>query len=239
MNVANESSPAPSLRRLPFLIRLAPQFLNSLSAVLQENDASGEMNGLLFGLVESDFAVVQVFRLFSSHRGGDQKAGSKPVTEEPFHALMARLKTEPELAGLSLLGWFSARSLGGLQPDDVAFHQKNFRQRNDIAMIVKSESASGLSFEIYCRCLDGTLFDEGHRCGTVRVSNGSPVVAPVEVLMRAKSPEDLYLRAYEISEGVEEDERVAGWKDTLASKTKKAFELLKAAKSEDNGGSAV
>src|SRR3982750_1591052 len=109
MNVANESSPAPSLRRLPFLIRLAPQFLNSLSAVLQGNDdASGEINGLLFGLVESDFAVVQVFRLFSSHLGGDQKAGSKPVTEEPFHTLMARWKTEPELAGLSLLGWFSA-----------------------------------------------------------------------------------------------------------------------------------
>ncbi|MFL6447596.1 MAG: energy transducer TonB [Bryobacteraceae bacterium] len=241
MNAANESSPAPSLRRLPFLIRLAPQFVNHLFAALEDKDrASLRISGLLFGRIENDFAVVQVFRSFSSSDvDGHDKAGAKRAGDEAFDALMARAKGDRDLAGLNLLGWFSARESGGLHAEDLAFHQKHFRQRNDIAMIVWSEPAGGLSLEIFCRCQDGTLFAEGHRSGTVRIADDLALVSPVEVLMRPKNRDELHPQSYEFREGAEEDKASLHWKGALTSKTKRALELLKKVASEHEGANAV
>src|SRR6476469_2742286 len=133
MNAANESSPAPSLRRLPFSVRLAPHFVNCLAAVLPEEDeVSEKIEGLLFGIVEPGFSVLRVFHLSSPNPGLGRQAN--------FEEVLARSKKNPQLAGFTLLGWFSLRNGNdGLQADDVAFHEQNFRKANDIALIVKVE----------------------------------------------------------------------------------------------------
>jgi hypothetical protein len=232
MNAANESSPAPSLRRLPFSVRLAPHFVNSLFAVLpeDEDDLSEEIQGLLFGMVETGFSVLRMFHLSSPIPGIGRQAN--------FEELLTRSKKNPQLAEFTLLGWFSVRKVDGLQPDDIAFHERNFGELNDIALIIKNEPTGSVSLGLYCRSLDGVFSSEAHRWGTVRTSSVSAIVAPIEVPMRAKIHDDFYMRAYQFNELGEDDEPVPGWKDALASKTKKTFDLLKTVKSEDTGESA-
>ncbi len=232
MNAAKESPPAPSLRRVPFSIRLAPEFTNCLSAILPAyGDDLDRFDGLLFGIAESDFAVLRVFRLFPSNLA----AG----TQESFQTLLAQSRRDPQVAGLALVGWFSARNDIDLQPEDIAFHEKIFVRPNDIALMIKSEPASQMSFGAYCRTSDGILSEYQHRRAGIRISIASPVVSPLELPLETKVYPDFLLPSRQ-SEGVtEEGEAAAGWKDTLAWKTKKAFELLKTIKPEDTVESAA
>src|SRR3954471_11637526 len=156
MNVANERPPAPSLRRLPFSIRFAPEFVNTLSAILPAyGDDLDRFDGLLFGIVESDFAVLRSFRLFPS--------ALAIGTQESFETLLTQSRKEPQVAGLALLGWFSARNAVDLETEDIAFYEKNFLKPNHIALIVKSEPASQMSLQVYCRTTDGVFSEQKHR----------------------------------------------------------------------------
>src|SRR4051794_21585465 len=239
MDVINENSPAPSLRRLPFSIRLAPEFVNYLFAILPEDDdGSDPIDGLLFGIVETDFVVLRVFRLFP---GNVATAG-----QESFEAFLAQSKKDPQSAGLAVLGWFSTRSASGLQAEDVAFHRRNFAKSKDVALILKYEPAGELSFEIYCAGSDGSFSDEKHRRGSIRISNRTPVHSPVEIPLETKletrteagiDGNVLYPRL-QPDEAIEVDDPAARWKDALAS-TKKAFDFLKPAKPEEKNESAT
>ncbi len=235
MNVANESLPAPSLRRLPFLIRLAPQFVNRISAAASANPTplGTEIDGLLFGVLENDFAVIQSFRDFPALAStAGEEAGESPQRKQ-FDDITAAATDDPELVGLAVLGWFSTRTEGGLQATDVEFHEKLFRNPNDVALIVKPEPPEDVSLELYSRTPAGVLSNEGHRWGSVRLSIALPVLAPVEVPMRAKIHDDFYMRAYQADDSSESEEPVGRWKGAIASTTKRAFELLKSTRSDD------
>jgi hypothetical protein len=233
MDVVNENSPAPSLRRLPFSIRLSPEFVNYLFAILpEEDDGSDPIDGLLFGIVESDFVVLRVFRLFP---GNVASAG-----QESFEAFLAQSKKDPQSAGLALLGWFSTRSTGGLQAEDIAFHRRNFGKAKDVALILKYEEAGELSFEIYCAGSDGSFSDEKHRRGSIRISSRTPVHSPVEIPLETKlesrteagiNRNVLYPRV-QPDGAIDLDDPAARWKDALAS-TKKALDFLKPAKPDE------
>ena len=229
MNVANESSPAPSLRRVPFSIRFAPEFVNTLSAILPaDDDESDRFDGLLFGIVETDFAVLRMFRLFPS-----------TGTQESFETLLSQAKKEPQVAGLGLVGWFSARNAIDLEPEDIAFHEKNFARPNQIALMVKSEPASQMSLEVYCRTSDGAFSEQKHRGGGIRISHASPVVAPFELPLKTKVYPDVLFADRQSEDVLEQQESAAGWKDAFASKTTRAFEALKTVKPEEKGESTA
>ncbi len=240
MDVVNESSPAPRLRRIPFLVRLAPEFLSRLTASASGNgSAFSRMNGLLFGLAETEAVVIQVFRSLSSQTGGTEPSRTKPSLQASFEELIARSKSDPELAGLKLLGWFSGPKPDGLQDEEIAFHDNNFGNLNDLALIIRNEPGGYLSLELYCRSLDGTFSNAQNRWGTVRVSSVSPLESPVEVPMRTKIHDDLYMRAYQFSERDEDDESVSGWKELLAKGTIKAFRRVKTSKPDEKAESAI
>lgn len=215
MNAANESSPAPSLRRLPFSVRVAPHFVNGLAAVLPKDEMSEEIEGLLFGIVETGFSVLRMFHLSSPAPGAGRQAN--------FAELLTRSKKNPQLAGFTLLGWFSVRNLEGLQPEDVTFHERNFEKPNDLALIVKVEPENELSLELYCRAADGTFTRDNHRSGTIRISNASPIISPLEVPMEVNRP---------VEPEVEEDDSFAFLREAFASSTKKALDRLKTAQPE-------
>src|SRR5947209_4926137 len=223
MDVVNESSAAPKLRRAPFVVRLAPEFLSRMAASIPANEhgSKDEVSGLLFGLAEAEFALVQVFRPFSSQPGRTDGSGMKASLQQSFHALVASCQSDPELAGLKLLGWFSASISGGLAEEGIAFHEENFSNINDLALIVRNEPTGYLSLELYCRSLDGSFSAGQNRWGVVRISTASPVSSPLEVLMRTKIHDDLYMRAYQFSDRDEDDEPVSGWKSVLAARAKK------------------
>lgn len=232
MNAANESPPAPSLRRLPFSIRFAPEFTNYLSAILPEDgDEFERFDGFLFGIVESDFAVVRMFRLFPSTPGTG--------TQNSFETLLTQSRKESQVAGLTLVGWFSARNSVQLQPEDIAFHERNFVKPNHIALLVKSEPESQVSLEVYCRTSDGVFSERTHRSGGIRISYSSPAVAPLVLPLETKSyPESLFTDQTS-GKMLEEAEPAAAWKDVLASVTKRASDLLKTAQPEETGDSVT
>lgn len=64
MSVADQGSPAPSLRRLPFTIRISPQLVNELLARRNRPGHPAEISGLLFGLVEGGLVIAQAHRTF-------------------------------------------------------------------------------------------------------------------------------------------------------------------------------
>jgi len=240
MSAVNQSSPAPSLRRLPFLIRLAPEFVNRVSAAFAKlEDSAPEISGLLFGLVEAESTVIQVFRSFSPHPGGSGKHGADPLIQVSFELLLAQSKSDPELAGLKLLGWFSARKADGLRAEDLGFHLRNFSGHNDIALIIRREAAGFLSLELFCRSTDGAFSSEGHRWATVRISSASRVTSPIELPVRVKFQDDFYMQAYRFHDPGEDEQPVAGWKDALTSGTKRALHFLKSARPDDKNESAA
>src|SRR4051812_24312577 len=101
MNLTERSSLAPSLRRLPFLIRLAPQLVDRLSAVSTGNtvSAAGEIAGLLLGVLETDFALLQASRQFPAASAAMGEKGTESFLRIQVEILIAAGREDPELAG--------------------------------------------------------------------------------------------------------------------------------------------
>src|SRR5947208_6291241 len=120
---------------------------------------------MLYTLACSRLFVVRIFHLSSPIPGIGRQAN--------FQELLTRSKKNPQLAEFTLLGWFSVRKVDGLQPDDIAFHERNFGELNHIALIIKNEPTGSVSLGLYCRSLDGVFSSEAHRWGAFRTSNPS------------------------------------------------------------------
>jgi len=233
MNALDESSPASSLRRLPLLVRLAPQLVNRFPALLRSaGSVSSGLTGLLFGHVETDSVFVQAFRPLSSLSASQGKSGSSAGEQDWHDIIVSGSKSEPELADLTLVGWFSARNTAGLLSEDVDFHAKNFRKPTDIVLIIRKEGQREFNVELYCRNHVRELSSKDHLRGAVRLPIDGTLASAVEVPMRLTVHDDLYMRAYAVRN--EEDGAMRVWKDAL-SKTKKAFGRFKPAKFEAEG----
>ncbi|MFL6415514.1 MAG: energy transducer TonB [Bryobacteraceae bacterium] len=232
MEVANQSSPAPTLRRIPFAIRFAPQFVERLSALLRDDQqASAAVTGLVFGQLEADFILVQTFRPLASFEGPDETSNANRTVKDWRETMVARSKSDPELSALTLAGWLSVRNALGMQAEDVAFQEKNFRNPTDIALIVKNEDKGEFTLELwYGQNLDANPSAEGQPWGAIRLSGAEALRSPVELPIRSRVHDDLYMRAYEFLDA--QDGSSPGWKQAL-SKTKKVLEGFKPGKLMD------
>lgn len=221
MSAINPGLAAPSLRRLPFTIRLAPQFVNRLLSRRQLSASSPDgAHGLLFGIADENLVVVQAFRSFAA-------LGERDAPEsELFKGLLASVHNDPEVSPLELVGWYAVRTNGGLLQNDIEFHNLHFQRPNELALILKPEGETCALMELYCRSADSMLSSEGHRWGAVRQTLGSPLVGPVEVAMRSKVQDDFFLRTYQASREEEEEEGAPGWKNIIQSNTKRALGWL-------------
>jgi hypothetical protein len=226
MSATDPGLTAPSLRRLPFTIRLAPQFVNRLLSRRQQSTASPDsIHGLLFGIADENLLVVQAFRSFAAI--GERNARES----ELFDSLLASVHKDPEILPLELIGWYTVRASGGLLQSDIQFHNLHFQHPNNLALVLKPEGNSSVLMELYCRSADGVLSSEGHRWGAVRQALGSTLVGPIEVTMRSKIQDDFFLRAYQAS-SPEEESGSPGWKGTIQLGTRKALGWLTVSRSE-------
>ena len=223
MSVADQGSPAPSLRRLPFTVRLSPQLLNQLLLQRNRSDSPGEISGLLFGLLDGGLVIGQAFRKFDGATGSG--SAERLSQDKLIEQQLTLAQKNPETASLDLIGWYAIRDSGGLSASDLTYHDWFFPRPTDLALIIKAEGSSGVSLEVYCRTITGLMSEEGHRVGLVRLSN-SPLESPVEVVPRPKIQDDFFMRAYEIGDAPEEKAR--GWKGTLAVRYRKAFSFFRA-----------
>jgi hypothetical protein len=118
----------------------------------------------------------------------------------------------------------------GLEPGDIAFHERNFQKSNDLALIVKVEPEGEFSLELYCRCVDGTFTMSNYRSGTARISNASPVSSPLEVPVEVH--QDLHIPNRPIERELDDDDSLTILREAFASSTRKAIEVLKTGKPE-------
>jgi hypothetical protein len=218
---------APGLRRLPFTIRLSPQFVNRLlSRTLRADASRANVQGLLFGVSDESLVVVQSFRSFTEDAESVGGEVGRTHQEGEFEELLTTARKDPEISPLELIGWYTARNSGGLLQSDIQFHERYFQHSNHLAMVLRPEGSADVLMELYCRSVNGILSDEGHRWGAVRLAVGATLVGPVEVTMRTKIQDDFFMRAYQATELEEKQDRVPVWKSIIPLTTKKAFKLL-------------
>lgn len=214
---------APGLRRLPFTIRLSPQFVNRLlSRSLRTDMSSSHIQGLLFGLSDESLLLVQAFRSFPE---GIESTGLSQGSED-IEQLLATARKDPEISPLELVGWYTSRTHGGLLQTDIQFHDRHFKRPNDLAMVLKPEGSTDVLMELYCRSVNGMLSGDGHRWGAVRLAAVATLVGPVEITMRAKIQDDFFMRTYESEDSEKEEAPSVAWKRIIPFTTKKALEFL-------------
>src|SRR3954447_26295801 len=108
MSVMNLNSTAPSLRRLPFTVKLSPQFVNRLLSYTPAEDSSRDnVYGLLFGTSSESLVVVQAFQLLTDAGKEDRVSASQ---DETFEKLLAAARKDPEISPLELVGWYKVRA---------------------------------------------------------------------------------------------------------------------------------
>ena len=194
MSTASDSSEAtPSLRRLPFTVRLAPSFLNPLlSMPAGETLPAAGVDGLLFGL--NDATSVHVLNTHPcSFKPLLEHAEEKRVLQTAFDAA----HKDAELKELSLVGWYGMRQSGGLLETDIEFHNRHFPHPGDLAIVIRPHLANEIICELYSRSIEGVLSEDSHRWGIVRLSRNAKLEASTEAVMRTQMRDDFFLRAYQ------------------------------------------
>lgn len=166
--------------------------------------------GVLFGRAEPNLCEIQVFRSIPETEAAPHGDSLDSLTEV-VEQVIGSSRTDPELSGLSLLGWYSFRASGGLHESDVAFHNRFFRQPNEVALILRPEQHPNVLFEIYSKAGSTLLSEEEHRWGSLRLSTASTILGPIDVAMRAKVGDEFYLRAYQVSRSLERADRRDQW----------------------------
>src|SRR4051794_22127906 len=170
MNALDESLGGSTLRRLPLLIRLAPELVNQFPALLSSaRSVSAGVTGLLFGRVETEFVFVQAFRPLSSFSEVQENSGASEGEQDWHDRIASASKLDAELASLTLVGWLSARNSSGLLPEDLDYHAKNFRKPTDIALTIRNEEQREFRVELHCRNLGGNLSGNDYLWGATRL----------------------------------------------------------------------
>lgn len=232
MNAADESSPALSLRRLPFTVRLSAQLLNQILSERDKPAAPDEVSGLLFGVAEEGLVLAQSHRPFAPNAKGSG-AADRFSQDKLFEQHLLASQKQAGAAPLKLVGWYAIRQAGGLSAADLAYHEWYFSRPEDLALILTPESPSGISLELYCRTVTGAITDSAYRAGFVRLST-APLESPVEILPRPKIQDDFFMRAYEFGDA-EETTAAPGWKGTLAVRYRNVFSRLRSSPPEPHG----
>ena len=188
MSTATGTVTAPSLRRLPFTVFLAPELVNALKKQLPEEETPA-ISGWLLGV--NDNTTIHVRQAYPCARNADNAGaltGSVAATEAQSVA---------ESKGLSVVGWYALRSTTGLQAADIEFHSQQFPRPGDLAVIVRPESPTEAVFELYSRSVDGLLTEDEFRWGLLPLPNEAQLTQSAEVTMRSPMRDDFFLRAYD------------------------------------------
>jgi TonB family protein len=217
MSVVNPSLIAPS-RRISLTVRLSPYLVETLCeltrAVRDKTHAQTEIAGLLFGTAGEEMTTVEALRSFED-TGPRSDLARRERLDKSFDNAMAQADEDPELAACRLVGWFSLRSSSGLLSSDIEFHNRHFKQAEDLALVVWREADTQVIAELYARIENRMLSGSDYRWSSVRLSTELRRVSePIDLAMRAKVPADSYLRAYQ---NTEDDEKRHGLKKIASS----------------------
>jgi hypothetical protein len=201
MGVASPSIVNPS-RNKALMVRLAPFLVETVCeltrAVRDKTHAQTEISGLLFGRSEDGLVTVEAIKTFKDS-GPRSDLARRERMEKAFEAAMALAHDDPEFTPYRLLGWFSLRGGGGLISSDVEFHNRHFKDSDEVALIVWRESDTQITAELYARIEEGKLTSEDYRWSSVRLSSELRSVSqPIDLAMRLRINDDLYLRTYAV-----------------------------------------
>lgn len=213
MGVATSSLANPT-RTKALMVRLAPYLVEAICeltrAIKDKTHAQTEISGLLFGKSQDGLVTVEALKTFKDSSGPRSDLARRERMEKAFTAAMALANEDPEFAAYKLLGWFSLRGGGGLINSDVEFHNRHFKNPEEVALIVWREGDTQITTELYAPVEAGKLTTEDYRWSSVRLSTELRHVSqPVDLVMRVRMNDDLYMRTYGVSDGREKKEE---WK---------------------------
>ncbi len=226
MSVVNPSLTGPS-RKISHTVRLAPYLVETLCeltrAVRDKTHAQTEVSGLLFGTADEDLTTIEALRTFEDS-GPRSDLARRERMDKAFDSAMSLADEDPELAACRLVGWFSLRSSSGLLSSDVEFHNRHFKQPDDLALVVWREADTQVIAELYAKTENKMLSGSDYRWSSVRLSTELRRVSePIDLAMRAKVTADSYLRAYR---GQEENDKREEWKKITSSAKRTVLSLI-------------
>jgi TonB family protein len=233
MGVASSSVVSPS-RNKALMVRLAPYLVEAVCelsrAVKDKTHAQTEISGLLFGKAEEGFANVEALKTFKDS-GPRSDLARRERMEKAFVAALALAQEDAEFKPYKLLGWFSLRGSGGLINSDVEFHNRHFKDPDNIALLVWREGETQITAELYAT-EGGKLSSEDYRWSSVRLSTELRRVSqPVDLVMRIRMNDDLYVRTYA---AVDKQERREEWKKITSAAKRTMLSLLPGRGREDD-----
>jgi hypothetical protein len=122
-----------------------------------------EIGGLLFGHAEESSARIEAFRpIECEHALGP----SFVLSERDLASLKNQIETaasDPELAGLELIGWFISHTRSQLQINDreLAWFNQFFPDAGKITLLIKPERFQATRFAFLVRTADGQIDRDG------------------------------------------------------------------------------
>jgi TonB family protein len=217
------------------MVRLAPYLVEAVCelarALKDKTHAQTEISGLLFGRAQEGTLVVEALKTFKDSSGPRSDLARRERMEKAFTVAMMLANEDPEFAAYKLLGWFSLRGGGGLINSDVEFHNRHFKNSEDIGLIVWREGETQITTELYAAVESSRLTTEDYRWSSVRLSTELRHVSqPLDLVMRMRMNDDLYLRTYSVSEG---RERRQEWKKIADNAKRAILSLLPGRHSDD------
>ena len=211
--------PDPQPLTVQFSVRFLKQFSERLQNSSLPNSASQNLfGGLLFGAAGRTDSTVQYFQSWGLDISAAQDR-SAAEWNRAFGYWMSQRRTDPELAWLDLLGWFTVRpaSTGELLPPDVDFHNTHFKNQNSLAVIFHSASKELIAADLYTTVPNSRLHPNTHRKISLHLALSSSPSGPQEPVIQPKFQDDFFLKAYEIAHALDRAERKAKWKENVRS----------------------
>ena len=118
-----------------------------------------EIGGLLFGRSEGSSIRIQAFRLIECEHATGPSFYLSERDVELLEKQIAAYRSDPELAGLELLGWFIAHTRTALRLNDreQVISDRFFPKPDQITLLVKPERFQPTKFGFLVRRRDGSL----------------------------------------------------------------------------------
>ncbi|HZS56979.1 MAG TPA: hypothetical protein VFA65_21415 [Bryobacteraceae bacterium] len=131
-----------------------------------------EVGGLLFGRSEDNGIRVQAFRPIACEHATGPSFNLSDHDLEQLQKQIAGSASDPELAGLEVVGWFIAHTRTPLRLNDreAELFDRFFPKANQITILIKPERFQPTKFGFFVRKADGSL---------ERDAATSPVILPL------------------------------------------------------------
>ncbi|MBV8896620.1 MAG: hypothetical protein JO051_08920 [Acidobacteriaceae bacterium] len=122
-----------------------------------------EIGGLLFGVAEESGVRIQAFRLIECEHATGPSFNLSDRDLERLQRQMDGSTSEPDLAGLQVIGWFVAHTRTPLRLSDreAAIVDRFFPKRHQITVLVKPERFQPTRFAFFARKADGSIERDG------------------------------------------------------------------------------